>query len=96
MSLFYSDTSLLNWQIFPRKLHLRFLDLVNDVIEVETQIARITPLVARDKDVTIADLTTLSPFVSLLSYNRSKSISNNFDSTLSFYKFLLSFFMVYS
>ena len=57
-----------------------YLDVVNDVIEVETRIAQITPSVESKEYISIADLNTLAPFVcTYLSINiahKNSSLNN--------------------
>ena len=56
---------------------INFLLAVKDIMEVETRIARITPLTTSEKLVTIADLNKLAPFV-------------NYRTTFEWYSFLLT------
>ena len=62
---------------------INFLLAVKDIIEVETPIARITPLTTSEKVVTIADLNKLALFV-------------NYRTTFQWYSFLLTKFIFFS
>ncbi len=60
------DSFSLNWDKTITE-QVQLFNLIKDIIEVETQIARITPLVESKEEpqhLTIADLNNLAPFVS--------------------------------